>query len=149
MRVRIPNRPESEPAYALAEAIRIAAHAMHVPEGMAAMITSHVFEQIARQISRGRDVRVTGFGLFSAHWFRPPSVPNGHAVPKFTPSRGLRQEVRACVLSSQLDERQRLRYQKRNRVGSTPGRVAQQTWSSQQTERERILRENFGVIEMD
>lgn len=149
MRVRVPQRPESDPARALDEAIRAAAQALGISPGMSAMIASHLFEQIALQLSRGRMVRITGFGMFATRWFRPGHLPYGIAVPTFIPARGLRQEVRSCVMTSQVRDDQIRRYRKRHRVGSIPRRSSQRTWTAQGEERRQILHRNFGSVELD
>ncbi len=149
MRVRISQRPECDPALALDEAIRAAAHAMGISPGMSAMIASNLFEQLAVQLSKGRSVRITGFGMFSCRWFHPRSLPHGIAVPTFAPARGLRQEIRSCVMNAMTNDEQIRRYRKRHRVGSIPLKSAQRTWTAQQEERRRIVNRNFGSVELD
>jgi len=149
MGIRIPNRPESDPARALDEAIRRAAQVMHISPGMAAMIASHLFEQIALQLCRGRMVRVTGFGMFGTRRFHPKNDSNGFAIPTFAPSRGLRQEIKPSVMKDQTNGDEMRRYRKRNRAGTIPLRSAQRTWTAQQGERRRIMNENFGSVEID
>jgi len=148
-RVRVPNRPESAASKALESAIQAAASQLGISPGMAGMVVSHVFEQIALRISRGDEVRVMGFGQFAARWFHPQHAPSGHALPYFSPARGLRHEVKACCLRGQIDERSVRAYRKRHRSGSVPNRSSQRTWTAQQHVRKQILHRNYGSIELD
>jgi hypothetical protein len=116
---------------------------------MAGMVASHLFEQIALRMASGEMVRVMGFGSFAARWFHSPHSSSGHGVPTFCPARGLRQEVKACLLRDRVPERQVRAFRKRHRISSLPNRTSERTFTAQRQVRRNILYRNYGSIELD
>ena len=115
--VTIPYMPRSEYARALAECIEKAANEYAMSPYTVMLVVESLFEAIACKMASGEAVRIPGFGLF-APGLRTPRGPNepseAYAVPRFSPAKGLRNEVRSCCDPSRARDRELRRKAKRS-----------------------------------
>ena len=98
MMVRIPFLSKSADRESLARCLDISAERSGVGADGVVQVISLFFEAVADELTRGRVVRVPGFGIFV-----PAPIPEKHrrmsrdlsprCKPSFSPSRGLRAQV--------------------------------------------------------
>lgn len=98
MMVRIPFLSKSADRESLARCLDLAAERSGVGADAAVRVMSLFFEAVADELTKGRVVRVPGFGIFV-----PAPIPERHrrasrnptprCKPSFSPSRGLRAQV--------------------------------------------------------
>ncbi|WP_366517878.1 HU family DNA-binding protein [uncultured Brevundimonas sp.] len=96
--VRIPFLSKSADRESLARCLDISAERSGVGADAAVRVMSLFFEAVADEITKGRAVRIPGFGVFV-----PAPIPERHrrasrnptprCKPVFSPSRGLRAQV--------------------------------------------------------
>ena len=119
--VTIPFMPRSEYARAFAECVERAASEYGMSKYTALLVVESVFEAIASEVAGGGVVRIGGFGAFAAG-LRTPRSPNEppepYPVPRFSPSKGFRNEVRLCCDASRVRDRELRRHAKRSSPSS-------------------------------
>jgi hypothetical protein len=95
--IRIPFLARSEQGLPLQRALDLAANKIGVSPFTMAIAASHLFEQLAEEVARGRVFRVPGFGVFAPclderrQYLARRGGPR--CVPKFSAAKGFRQEV--------------------------------------------------------
>lgn len=95
--IRIPFLARSEQALPLQRALELAANKIGVSQFTMAIAASHMFEQLAEEVARGRVVRVPGFGVFAPclderrQYLARRGGPK--CVPKFSASKSFRTDV--------------------------------------------------------
>ncbi len=96
--MRIPYYSESEKAAPLLRCLQRSAQRMGMYEHSAALLMSFFFEEIANEVSKGRVIRIPGFGAFGAWVIENRAAlardPSRRCKPKFEPSRCFQQKVR-------------------------------------------------------
>jgi nucleoid DNA-binding protein len=139
--IRIPFLSRAADGQALQRCLNLAAGRSGVDVGAAAFVMSLLFEAIADELTKGRVVRVPGFGVFA-----PAAVPERHrrlsrfqsprCKPVFSASRGFRAQVAMGV--GPLPENAKLlsRHKKNHSTMTrTPGR---RVFSAMRAFREQI-----------
>ena len=139
--VRIPFLSRSEDGQALQRCIDHAAERSALDSVAVAQVMSLFLEAIADEVSRGKIVRLPGFGMFA-----PEAIPERHrkmsrdptprCKPVFVPSRGFRAQVGAGALTSSTRELRLKRYRKNH--SSAQGRGAPRVFMAMEAMRQQI-----------
>ena len=115
--ITIPFLSRSEDGKPLQRCIDFAAEESGIDAYSVVVAMSFMLTKIADEVTRGRSVRIPGFGCFS-----PVPIPESHrkksrdltprCKPAFSPSRGFRQQVRFGASPSVVEARRFHRHEK-------------------------------------
>lgn len=102
MQIRIPFFHKKKDALPLLRCAEFAAAETGVPVESVVLVLSAFFEQVAAEVTKGRVVRLPGFGTFGVHYDKrtPATKQNGGRPvprPRFVPSNPFNQEVLFCA----------------------------------------------------
>lgn len=148
----IPFYSKSENSAPFQRALSLAASRSGVSPHTAAYVLTHLFEQIALEVSKGRVVRIPGFGCFGP-WLDERKfvvAKNGAPVvrPAFAASRGFQQEVRHTCPPNRAGKKSLTRYRRSHSPGGHAERSARTVLSAMLAWRRQIVREMpFGPYE--
>lgn len=139
--IRIPFLSRSTDGAALQRCIDTAADRSGLDVGSVAIAMSWFLETVADELTKGRCVRIPGFGLFA-----PAPVPERHrrmsrnlkprCKPVFTPSRGLRAQVAMGLGPTGENSRAIARYRKNH--ADTTGASGRRVFTAMETFRQRV-----------
>ena len=137
--IPIPNLPR-EKAVPLKNVLERTAAEAGVSEHVAFAIMSHLVEAIADEVTKGRCVRIPGFGMFA-----PVAVDisrSNHKMPRcrpvFSPTRAFRQQVMWGAPPNQEGKKAVARYRK-SHVVSPANDNGVRVFTAQKSLRDRVL----------
>ncbi|MFN3242966.1 MAG: HU family DNA-binding protein [Planctomycetota bacterium] len=139
--MRIPFLSRTEDGKPLQDAIDFAAERTACDSVAVAQVMSLFFEAIADEVSRGKVVRIPGFGIFapvavSERDRRMSRDLTPRCKPAFSPSRGFRQQVRYGAPPNASGAERLKRFDKNH--SSTKGRGAPRVWAAMEAMRDQI-----------
>lgn len=130
MGIHVPFLNNQDEAHPLRACVARAVRELGVDDFLVARIMTYFLEELTVQVSKGRVVRIPGFGNFGARLSKPKTrhsdptrtektLPTPY--PTFSPSKAFRNEVAMnCPLDPVVDRTMRA-HQRRNNLGQ-PGR---------------------------
>lgn len=95
MKIRIPSLAKKENAE-MASVIETAARRAGISDHEMLRLSTHLFEVLSDEISRGKIVTVPGFGKFAAIYLKHFRARAGVMRARFSPSYALINQVRLC-----------------------------------------------------
>lgn len=97
MSVQIPFLRKNQEALPIRRIIQRAAIEMNMSDFSTALIASHLFEGIIREVSMGNAVTIPILGMFApVTWTPRVGQSPSHAAPRFAGSRAFRNQVAIC-----------------------------------------------------
>lgn len=137
MHIKIPHFPKAEDARPLESCIEYACARTGVDHYTAVLFMTHFLDQLADEVTRGRTVSIPGFGMF-APYLRKPLGKDNVMVPRFSPSRGFREQVKWGSVPKLDGTRKFKNHQKNNAPASQSRRGSMRVFTAMEAIRQAI-----------
>jgi hypothetical protein len=126
------NKERQKPLWAC---IDRASRELGLSHATVALSMTYFLEELASQVTKGRVVRIDGFGIFGPRWH----IPTERMRPNFSYSRGFREQVRwGC--NESFDQKKTLRIHSKNRSNNAR-RTNMRVFSSMESTRKEIRKQ--------
>ena len=141
MLVKIPFMAAAEDAAPLRQCIATAAREAGMSEHLVAILMSRFFEEISEQVSRGRVVRIPGFGIFGPRAWTPRNAGLPYCFPAFSAARGFREQTKLCCPVDGAATEAVSRHRRHHHTSSRPERAHCRPFTAMRAFRSRVRAE--------
>ena len=148
--MRIPADGKSESYRPLNACVVRAANGTGISQQTAALVMSYFFEEMVEQMTKGRIVRIPGFGAFGPKIdaSRRAKRANGRPVPRpsWSPSYGVYTQILHCCPTDTISSGQMRKHQQNHGPGGTLTKRGQPSppWEAQERFRARVREQIIG-----